>query len=148
MVFASVRDASRLRLTLLEQWLAPERRCGAVAREELFSYPLLPSLPSPRRVSFVRAVGCLDRPVYRSLSEFRACSRSTRLPVITLSPNSGNTLSWVQARPDPCAVEPGAMATAMVTDDPDQLLLNPPDPNLICPVCLKLFSQPVRTACG
>lgn len=51
---------------------------------------------------------------------------------------------------DLCAAAggPGSMASAMVTDDPDQLLLNPPDPNLICPVCLKLFSQPVRTACG
>ena len=33
-------------------------------------------------------------------------------------------------------------------DDPEQLLLNPPDPNLLCPICLKLFAQPVRTACG
>ena len=51
-----------------------------------------------------------------------------------------------QAPPPPPPRRREQMATR--SDDPEQLLLNPPDPNLICPICLKLFAQPVRTACG
>ena len=77
-------------------------------------------------------------------------------------PNSGNSYFWnvdtnetswarpvaAGSAPPPPPPDTREQNVAASIDDPEQLLLNPPDPNLICPICLKLFAQPVRTACG
>jgi hypothetical protein len=62
-------------------------------------------------------------------------------------PGSGPATSSMEGlpRPPPCMTTPEKGGASRLTDE---TFLEPPDPNLCCPICCQPFTRPMRTGCG